>query len=246
METTLKTRNCRNCYFSRLIADELYCVKNAPSVDEATGCACWPVVKAGDICGQFRYAPENQIAADHWPKNELPIYTDQFGDYCKIPLTRGQFAKVDPEDYIWLSQFRWYCNKRPHTSYAIRNAGEGAERRKVLMHREIARTPKHLVCDHINRHGLDNRQQNLRNCTKRENNLNQAGHRGSVSKYKGVYWKKRERRWAACIKSEGVKKHLGYFDSEVDAAKAYDQAARKYHKEFASLNFPQSHTERRP
>ncbi|MHC4109652.1 MAG: AP2/ERF family transcription factor [Planctomycetota bacterium] len=246
MDKTQKKRSCGNCYFVRLITDGLHCVKNSPSVDESTGCACWPVVQADDICGQFRYAAQNAIEADHWPKNELPIYRDQFGDYCKIPLTRGEFAKVDPEDYIWLSQFRWYCNKRPHTSYAIRNAGEGAERRKVLMHREIARTPRHLVCDHINRQGLDNRKQNLRNCTKRENNLNQAGHRGSVSKYKGVYWKKREGRWAACIKSEGKKRHLGYFDSETEAAKGYDEAARKYHKEFASLNFPQSHTEHQP
>lgn len=237
MRRTAGKRDCRNCYFARLIADKLRCVKNPPAVDRATGCACWPAVKEDDICGQFRYADENTIEADHWPKNELPIYTDQFGDYCKIPLTRGEFAKVDPEDYIWLSQFRWYCNKRPHTSYAIRNAGEGAERRKVLMHREIARTPRHLVCDHINRQGLDNRKQNLRNCTKRENNLNQAGHRGSVSKYKGVYRKKRERRWAACIKSEGKHKHLGYFDSEVEAAKVYDEAAKKWHGEFAGLNF---------
>ena len=238
MERRLKKRSCVSCYFRRLISDRLHCVKNAPSIEEGTGCARWPVVAAGDICGQFRYTDEDPIEQDQWPRGQLPIYRDQFGDYCKIPLTRGEFAKVDPEDYIWLSQFRWYCNKRGHTSYAVRNAGVGGERRKVLMHREINMTPGHLVCDHINRNGLDNRKQNLRNCTKRENNLNQGGHRGSVSKYKGVYWKKREGRWAACIKSEGKKKHLGYFESEREAAKAYDRAVRKYHGEYALLNFP--------
>jgi hypothetical protein len=206
-------------------------------MEESTGSAHWPVVKAGDICGQFRYTDDNLIEQDHWPRGQLPIYRDQFGDYCKIPLTRGEFAKVDPEDYIWLSQFRWYCNKRPHTSYAIRNAVGGKKERKVPMHREIMNTPKHLVCDHINRNGLDNRKQNLRNCMREENNLNRGAHRGSVSKYKGVYWKKREGRWAACIKSDGKRKHLGYFDSEVEAAKAYDEAAKKWHGEFAGLNF---------
>jgi len=203
-----------------------------------TGEAHWPAVMQDDICGAFRYGDENNIEADHWPRGELPIYKDRFGDYCKIPLTRGQFAKVDPEDYIWLSQFRWYCNKRPHTSYAIRSAGEGKDGGKVVMHREIMNTPADLVCDHINRNGLDNRKKNLRNCTRAENNLNQGSERNSTSGFKGVYWKKDMQKWAACIKREGKQKHLGYFDNEIDAAKAYDQAARKLHGEYASLNFP--------
>jgi hypothetical protein len=37
--------------------------------------------------------------------------------------------------------------------------------------------------------------------------------------------------------------HLGYFDNEIDAARAYDQAARKYHRRFATLNFPDIATE---
>lgn len=236
MRRTAGKRNCRDCYFSRLIADGLHCVKNPPALDYSTGEARWPAVMQNDVCGQFRYADENPIGGDHWPRNELPIYRDRFGDYCKIPLTRGQFAKVDPEDYIWLSQFRWHCSKQPHTSYAIRNAGEGAERKKVAMHREIMETPGHLVCDHINRNGLDNRKQNLRNCTKGENNLNQPAQRNSVSRYKGVYRRKNMKKWAACIKTKGKQKHLGYFEDEMEAAKAYDEAAKIYHGEFAKLN----------
>jgi len=241
-------RICRRCYFSCLLAGILHCVKNPPALDRRTGLARWPAVKDNDICGCFRHTDGGQvrfidsehIESDRWPRNDLPIYTDSFSDYCKIPLTQGQFAKVEPEDYVWLSQFRWYCNKRPHTSYAIRNAGEGKECKKILMHREIMDTPKHLVCDHINRNGLDNRKQNLRNCTKQENGMNRPSQKNGTSRYKGVCWHRRMKKWVACIKGKGKKSHLGYFVSETSAAKAYDEAAKKYHGEFANLNFPPS------
>jgi hypothetical protein len=45
-------------------------------------------------------------------------------------------------------------------------------------------------------------------------------------------------RWRARIRVNGKRISLGLFKDEIEAAKAYDRAARKYHGEFASLNFP--------
>ncbi|MFH1719465.1 MAG: AP2 domain-containing protein [Planctomycetota bacterium] len=212
-------------------------MKNAPAVDLDTGGALWPVVTADELCGCFRYCDGDHIDED--PRGSgLPIYRDSFGDYCRIPLTRGLYVKVDPGDYIWLSQFRWHCHKSERTYYAVRTLWQAGKSKKIMMHRLVAGTPSHLVCDHINRCGLDNRSRNLRNCTRRQNTLNQAGHCDSASRYKGVYWKKDVRKWAATIKAEGKRRHLGYFDGESDAAKAYDEAASRLHGEFAALNFP--------
>jgi hypothetical protein len=43
-------------------------------------------------------------------------------------------------------------------------------------------------------------------------------------------------RWIAYLNFEGKRQHLGLFDSEEDAARAYNSAAEKIHKEFARLN----------
>jgi hypothetical protein len=234
-----KKRNCSVCYFSRLFAGNIHCLKNPPALDIDTGLARWPIVKKSDICGRFRLTDQNHIDADPWPTKELPIYTDQFGDYCKIPLTQGRFAKVDPQDYIWLSQFRWHCKASKNAIYAVRTLTTSGKSKRIYMHRLISNTPSCLVCDHINHDGLDNRRANLRNCTVKQNNANSRSAIASSSKYKGVCWSKKRRKWFAYIKKNGVQFNLGSFENEADAARAYDIAAKMYHGAFAGLNFPE-------
>jgi len=107
------------------------------------------------------------------------------------------------------------------------------------MHRVIINAPRHLLVDHINHNGLDNRKANLRTATIAQNNVNRASYKtkNSPSKYKGVYWSKRDKKWQVQICHNNKRKHIGQFDNEIQAAKAYDEAAKKYHKEFAVLNF---------
>ena len=108
------------------------------------------------------------------------------------------------------------------------------------MHRQIIHIPPHLICDHINRNGLDNRKSNLRPATVSQNLCNKPKRKAMTrSKYKGLEWDKNQRKVKARIQINHRVIYLGSFDSEIAAAKAYDQAAQKYHREFASLNFPQ-------
>ena len=109
----------------------------------------------------------------------------------------------------------------------------------ILMHREIVKVPKWLLVDHINHNGLDNRRANLRPASIKENSYNRRKiRRKTDSRYKGVCRTYDKKRWRAHIWVENKVKHLGKFENEIVAAKSYDLAARKYHGEFAALNFP--------
>ncbi|MHC4566413.1 MAG: 5'-3' exonuclease H3TH domain-containing protein, partial [Planctomycetota bacterium] len=110
------------------------------------------------------------------------------------------------------------------------------------MYRQVIKVPDHLFVDHINRNRLDNRKANLRPATAAQNGQNRVKYRKGKysSKYKGVSRRRSRMPWRATIRVNGRPKHLGSFTSEVRAAKAYDRAAKKYHGEFAVLNFSES------
>jgi hypothetical protein len=161
--------------------------------------------------------------------------------FRRIRLTKGKFAIVDPEDYERLNKYKWHVTKNCNTLYAKRNApfrtkGPGIP---IYMHLEIIKVPPGMVADHINHNGLDNRKANVRPATRAQNNRHTRRIRKTgSSRYKGVSWYSREKRWVAKICTDGKTTTIGYFQDELAAAKAYDQAAKKYHGEFAGLNFP--------
>ena len=125
-------------------------------------------------------------------------------------------------------------------TYAVRRTRleRDGKQKVVWMHREIMKAGDREFCDHINRNGLDNRKANLRLATRSQNAWNRRKAKiESRSKYKGVSWYNRGKRWNARIHVNRKEKFLGIFADEIEAAKAYDAAARKCFGEFAQLNF---------
>lgn len=159
----------------------------------------------------------------------------------KLELTQGKFALVDERDYEWLMKYKWHANKTGRLKNREKWYAFSTKRIvRTIMHRTIwehhnGEIPKNIYIDHINGDGLDNRIANLRLATPGENQNNRPSYHGK-SKYKGVYWNNYVKKWCVGIYKDRKHFHLGYFVSEIEAAKAYNEGAKIHHKEFAVLN----------
>lgn len=114
----------------------------------------------------------------------------------------------------------------------------GGTTRKLALHTFIMDAKPGRIIDHIDGDGLNNQRSNLRLSTQCGNNQNRGKSRNNTSGYKGVYWHSHHDKWVASISSNNKRIYLGYFDDPIEAAKAYDAAAEKYHGRFGKLNFP--------
>jgi hypothetical protein len=153
-----------------------------------------------------------------------------------IQLTKDKIALVDDEDYEYLNQWKWNAYKKTDSIfYAARCVWVDKKPKNIYMHRVIMKTERGMMCDHIDHDTLNNQKNNLRNCTRQQNQFNKNKYSVSKNKYKGVSFNGYS--WIAKIQFNKKHYYLGTFKTEIDAAKAYDEDAKKYHGEFANLNF---------
>jgi len=174
-----------------------------------------------------------------WP---LMLYRRHKYGYTfrRIYLGQGDWTILDQKDYYRLNDFKWFLTGRLHKFYAARTIKADGRTKIVRMHRIIMNPPDNLLVDHRNGDGLDNRRQNLRLATKSQNICNSKKRANTSSRFIGVHYRKKQRRWETEITHNRKKIWLGSFENEIDAAKVYDAAAKKYHKDFARLNFPEA------
>lgn len=215
----MAARTCHNCLYCRCDPDlwRRDLCANQPLLPRCANHPRWP--------GQLREVP-GVPCRNHRPKPAEP----DGREVRRLPLGDGQYALIDAADYEALSRYNW----RLQNGYAARRE----KTKTTYMHRQIMQPPKGMMVDHINHNKLDNRQINLRVCTRQQNTQNNGKHARSSSQFKGVGYSKDRHKWFAKIWFEGQRIWLGYFLDEVDAAHAYDRAAVKYFGRFAHLNFP--------
>lgn len=106
----------------------------------------------------------------------------------------------------------------------------------IYLHRLVLNPKTGELIDHINGNKLDNRKENLRLCTNQQNTFNSKKQKNCSSKYKGVCWDKNKNKWLSQIRINEKHVQIGRYKNEIDAAKAYNEVAKKYFGEFAKLN----------
>lgn len=155
----------------------------------------------------------------------------------ELPLSRNMVTLIDDEDLELVGQYKWYAKDFSNGTYAARNEYRNGTKKApstLLLHRVLMNARKGQYVDHISRDTLDNRRSNLRVCTNSQNMWNQKIRSTNKTGYRGVSVRPNGR-FAARIDANGPH-NLGIFMNKEDAAKAYNEAAIKYHGEFARLN----------
>jgi hypothetical protein len=145
------------------------------------------------------------------------------GEIAKIPLSRGLFAIIDASDLPLVQPLNWHAN---HYGYAVSRKGG----RVVFMHRLLLQAKPGETVDHRNGDPRDNRRENIRICTHQQNMQNRRGNQGrrlpkGVTACRG--------RFVAAIHQNGVRHHLGVFDTPEEASAAYSRAEREAFGDFA-------------
>lgn len=143
--------------------------------------------------------------------------------------SKGRTSLVDEDVWFWARNFTWFVSANGYVS--TRSGG-----RTMTLHRIVMGNPVGLDVDHINGSRLDNTRANLRAVTRQQNMMNMGPRANKASRFKGVGLHA-VGKWNARITAGGKNLHLGMFDSEEDAARAYDAAATQHYGQFARLNF---------
>ena len=198
-----------------------------------------------------------EIMAD-WGPN-VPVRDNKL-----LPLFKGIAGResiagisyVDEDAYDKWSKAMWFISGHGYArmNYSVRNCrrlgieySKGMCNKFLILHREVMGVSgedyKVAHVDHTNRDKLHNTRDNLRLATAQENRCNTrpSSNPAKSSKFKGVCRRPRTSiadKFQAKISIKGIRTLLGTFLCEIEAAKAYDKAAKEVYGEFAYLNFP--------
>ena len=144
------------------------------------------------------------------------------------------FWKVQKAKRIKIGSMAGSINKNGYISIVIDNKNHSAHRLIYMYFNEI---PDGCCIDHADGNRLNNKIENLRIATQKQNSQNSRKRKQCTSQYKGVSKRKNSSTFVCQIRINGKQECLGYFCDELEAAKKYDQKAKEYFGAFAKTNF---------
>jgi hypothetical protein len=194
----------------------------------------------------FSNRPANISRKNAIKNNQIKIIGNkkalEYIDYIVIVLNSGEIIKecfLDFPDYDFVKDFLWgwdASNGYVKTDRIINNN----KKEKLYLHRLILEKNgidlSNREVDHINGNRLDCRKINLRPCEIQENRQNVSKRKIATSQYKGVYYDKTREKWVCCISNKNIGQYRRRCNSEIEAAKKYNELARDFFGEFAKLN----------
>lgn len=162
-------------------------------------------------------------------------YQEEYESYKNVKiinLTEGKKCLVSYEDYDLVSKLKWYCCNSGYARSTING-------KNYLMHRFLLNPDENLFVDHINGNRLDNRRVNLRIVPHKINNENKNKQSNSISKYRGVTFNKRDKKFISYVQYNSNRIIIGYFNNEIEAAINRDKYLVSNNLEHIQLNFPE-------
>ena len=185
-----------------------------------------------------RRSPRSPIRRRPAPRPLGPHPTERGSVRIPVRNSVGAFdwCKVHPDDYALAMRHLWRLDSRGYPTTSVWDLD--TERSTALaLHRLIARAPRGVLVDHVRQNLLDCRRCALRWASHSENTANSRVRRtGRSSRYRGVTLHKQTGRWQAAAKHLDKNYYLGLFDTEEEAAIAYNCKAKAIWGRFAILN----------
>ncbi len=163
----------------------------------------------------------------------------------KIPLKHGKVLLIDEIDIPLINHYKWYARNEKREGRDCWNVAANVtfpngKRTSVRLHHLILHPAPTQEVDHKDHNVFNNTRENLRLCSRGQNNWNQRRRIDNQSGFKGLTRRVRSGRitWEVYIQINKKRQFFGTYLDPVEAAKAYDTAARQLFGEFACLNFP--------